>query len=251
LEKLANKENYRKDGNNLPDNRWFPSKSEISQIRMIADPKSDDPFIELHFHYRVAGNKNILCLERNFGKECPLCNEGRRLAKTGSKEDKELGKKLIPRQRFFSYMIDRKDEEPKVRLWGFGVLVYKKLLSALLDDDYCNFLDPLSGLDSTIELQVSEGKDYPDTIFNFKRKESRLAATDEEIKNILSSLPQVYDVFKPHTDVQIRKILEDWLSFGDETNEGTEISSKKPEKSEEKELTQSVEDAFGEALEDL
>jgi len=229
------------------DDRWFPPKDKKSQIRLVDNPFGEDPFIELHFHYRVAGKKTVLCLERNFGKECPICEEGRKLAKSDLKEDKELGKKLIPRERYFAYMIDRADEEPKVKLWGFGVTVYKKLLNALLDDDYCNFLSPSEGLDATVEVVQAEDKSYPDTEFNFKRKESKLAPTAKEVKAIMATAKQINEVFQPMSAVQIRKLLEDWLSFGDDDdNDGTIKGGEKKE-----EPTKDVEDAFNEALKEI
>src|SRR3990172_4710465 len=128
LEQLKNPKNKR---NEKRDKRtWSPDQSKPNSIRLLQTPFSDDPLKELWFHYDIGKGPGILCLKENYGKSCPACEFGYDLFKNG---DKVTSKKMFPRQRVYCAMIDRADEEPTPRYWGFGKEIYQQLIEALLD----------------------------------------------------------------------------------------------------------------------
>lgn len=231
--------------------KWFPPKEGKKTIRLFdPTPEKNSPFFDLWFHYKIGG-KTILCLEKNFGLTCPVCEEGRKLGKSQLAEDKKLGKKLFAQQRFFAWMVDRDENPMTPKVWGFSKTIYNKLMGMLDDDEYQNFLDPLVGLDLVVETQKVEGKAFVEPIATPRRKESRLAATDEEIKRIVSDVKPVEEIFKRMNEIQIRKAIEDWLNFTPEDNlPETDGVVKGAEKQEPK--TEDIDKAFDDAcLDDI
>ena len=95
-------------GKAYKSNLWKPSKDgEKKTIRLIEYPYSDDPFVELFFHYNIGKGQSILCPKKNYGKTCPVCDFAVSLISSGSEEDKTLAKGLWPKQRIYAAMIDR------------------------------------------------------------------------------------------------------------------------------------------------
>jgi len=261
-EKLENLEKgtygYQNQNSSHKKLTWSPDKKAENVVRFISYPHDkDEEFIDAWFHFAING-KHLLCLERNYGEDCPACSLGRSLAKTGNLDDKELGKKLFPKQRFYAALVDRNDAEPYVRYWGFNKNNYNFLLKKLIDPDYCNYLDIHEGLDATITVHQPEGQLYAVPQINgFKRKESPLAATDKEIKRLLSETPKFEEVYIPMSFKEMKDFLDNWISAGefpspeeknDEVVKGGNSSEQEKEKSEQlKELDAS----FNDALDDL
>lgn len=255
LEQLKNPRASQKSGEN--DGIWRPDPAKESIIRLIQYPHSEDPFFDIWYHYNVGGRKGgIMCLERNFEKECPVCELGRKLSKSAVPEDKELAKKMFPKQRFFAAMIDRASSSPTVKFWGFGKEIYTELLNNLIDNDFSNYLDPVQGLDAVVTVAKVEGKTFGSPKFKLKRKESRLAETDEQIKNIIQSIPKYENIFKPMNSVQVQKILDNWLAFGEDKDDSLGVvkaSEQKTEKNNEQSNTnvEDVDKAFQDALDSI
>jgi len=167
----------------------------------------DDPFAELWFHYGLG--RGILCPKKNFGKQCPICDFAGELSQKGEK-DKELAKTLWPKQRIYAVVVDRADEEASPKFWGFGVSVYKQLIEMLLDEDTRDFMDLKNGRDFSIKSVIVGGKKFPETNLKIKMKTSPLADTDKEIKEIVDSVEDIFEVFKPQTTSEIREALSEW-----------------------------------------
>lgn len=223
IEKLRAKLNALKDpkknsgGNKADRKTWSPDPTKTSTIRLLQYPYSEDPFVELSFHYGIGKGPGILCLKAQ-GKTCPVCEFGYSLYKDG---DKETSKKFFAKPRFYAAMIDRSEATPIPRLWGFGKEIYTQLIEALLSDDYGTFLDPVNGLDAEIKCEKAEGADWAKSKLTFKRKESRLAATDKDAQAILSAVPTVESVFPAMTVQQINERISAWMNLSDKDGEET------------------------------
>ena len=97
---------------------WRPQDGE--QVIRIVPTADGDPFKEYWFHYNLGDNPGFLSPKRNFGEECPLDGYVRELYRQGDDESVKMAKNLSARQRFFSPVIVRGEEDQGVRIWGFG-----------------------------------------------------------------------------------------------------------------------------------
>jgi len=210
-EKLAQLEN---GGKSKKDNVfWKPSEGE-QEIRIV--PTADgDPFKVFHFHYNLgeAARGGIVCPKRQFGEECPVCEFASSLWQEESSESKKMAKSLFVRQRFFSPVIVRGQEEQGVRIWGYGKTIYEQLLGLVLNPDYGDITDVDKGVDLTLTYTLPKTKGaYPTTNLVPKRKSSKLAASDELVSDALSNIPNVDELFQQKSTADIRAILESFLS---------------------------------------
>lgn len=240
---------------------WKPSEDHESTIRVIQYPHGDDPFVELWFHYRVGSgeNSNFLCPRGSFGKDCPACELARKLWNSDEATDKDLARQLFAKQRIYAAIIDRADETPKPLLWGFGKRVYETVLGYFENEDYVNFLDLYEGLDLVVKYEKKPDQKFPTTTLTPRRKESRLAKTDKEIREIIDKIPNIEEVYQPITKSQILGQLNSWMDpdgsnpegASSETKKGGTSSSEEAEKEVGGQTVDDVDAAFEEALEGI
>jgi hypothetical protein len=66
--------------------------------------------------------EDVLCPKRNFGDNCPVCDFASQLWREGvdnnDDHSKKMAKSLFVRQRFFSPVMVRGQEDAGVRVWG-------------------------------------------------------------------------------------------------------------------------------------
>jgi hypothetical protein len=234
LEKLRNKLENLKNPKNKKFTRatWKPKKDgEKSVIRLIKYPWGEDPFVELFFHYGIGKGTSILCPRQNYGRDCPICE-------FAQSQDAESARPLWPKQRIFAVTVDREDPKLTPKYWGFGKQVYQKLIESLLDNDYSNYLDLNRGIDMIVSTSQPKGQSFPKTDFTFRRKDSPLADSDEDIQNILNSIKKIDEVFKPLTTAEIKQRLSEWLSFDEGEAEKESSETVKGDSEAEKDLNE-------------
>jgi len=81
----------------------------------IIPPKDETAYygMPLEVHYRIgAAGDTFLCLERMFGKPCPICDERNRLYAEGDVE-KSIVKPLFPSRRCLFLVVDYRSEETR------------------------------------------------------------------------------------------------------------------------------------------
>ena len=209
---------------------WRPDQEgNLETVRFLDNPfTDDDPFIQLFFHYRIGKGRHILCPRKNWGKTCPICEWAKSIV-NNNPEDKELARDLWPKQRFFGVIVDRKDPTLTPKYYGFGQKNYFQLIDKLHNAEYRDYMDPLKGIDVTVKCQKEMGETgkpqmYPTTTFDFSRRDTRLADTDEKIQEILNKIKRIDEIFKPMTVAEIKERLNEWLQWqeGDPLAEGEE-----------------------------
>ena len=62
----------------------------------------------------------------------------------------KLAKDLSPRQRFFSPVMVRTEEDQGIRIWGYGKTAYESLLNLVLNPEYGDITDVDDGTDLTL-----------------------------------------------------------------------------------------------------
>ena len=219
---------------------WRPEDGEQT-IRLL--PTADgDPFKQYWFHYNLGKNAGFLSPKKNFGEDDPLDSFIRQLYKDGSDDSVRMAKDLSARQRFFSPVLVRGEEGEGVRLWGYGKMAYKELLNLVLNPEYGDITDVTEGTDLVINYGKPAGAQFPQTTITPRRRPSKLAESEDEIRTFLDSIPEYNDVFERKTPQQVQAMLDEFL-LGEEDAE--EVSTESERYSSDK---SAVDEAFEELL---
>ena len=201
-------------GKSKGDNVWWRPQEGDQDVRIV--PTEDgDPFKVYHFHYNLGegARGGVLCPKRQFGESCPICDFASKLWQEGTDDSKKLAKSLFVRQRFFSPVVIRGEEESGPRIWGYGKTIYETLLGLVLNPDYGDITDVDQGVDFTLTYTLPKTKGaFPQTNLVPKRKSSVLAKTKASIKEILVAVPEIETLFQRKSPSDVKAILESFLN---------------------------------------
>jgi hypothetical protein len=221
---------------------WRPEDGEQT-IRIVPTPDGD-PFKEYWFHYNLGKNAGFLSPKKNFGEDDPLNDFVRQLYKEGSDESIKMAKDLSARQRFFTPVIVRGEEEKGVRLWGFGKTAYRELLNLVLNPEYGDITDVNDGTDLTINYGKPPGAQFPQTTITPRRKPSHMMKDEEKAALFLDQIPNFDEVFERKTPDQVQAMLDEFLLGENDAEEVSTESTKYNSNS----ATSAVDQAFAELL---
>jgi len=203
---------------------WKPTEGEEHTVRLIAFADNDgQPFKEVQWYYNIPGARGLVA-PYQFGKKDPVQELITKLREEGSKESYEMAKNLYPNMRTYAAVVVRGQEDEGVKIWGFGKTVYQKLLSIMLDEDYGDITDPLSGRDIKVVCTKPPGKKYAMTDVMPRGKATKLSTNSKQSTEWLENIPSVEDLYTLKSYDEITTILENWIN-GDEasvSSEGTE-----------------------------
>ena len=220
---------------------WRPQDG-AQTIRIV--PTADgDPFKEFFFHYNLGNNPGFLCPKRNFGDDCPVCNFVRTLYNEGDEESVKMAKSLNARQRFFSPVLVRGEEEEGARVWGYGKMAYQELLNLVLNPDYGDITDTDDGTDLLMKYGKPPGASFPQTSLTPRRRSSALADDKAKVREILDQVPDFAKLFESKTGPEIQAMLDEFL-LGEEDAEDASTETKKYSNTE----TDAVDKAFAELM---
>lgn len=229
---------------------WKPTEGEKHSVRLLSFPDNDgQPFKELMFYYNIPGQRGLLAPSQ-FGKRDPIQELINKLRDEGTKESYEMAKKLYPKMRVYAACIVRGEESEGVKLWGFGKTVYQSLLALMLDEDYGDITDPISGRDISVVCSKNPGQQWAMTTVTPRGKETKLSSDSKQAKEWMSNLPDVESIFQLKSYDELSKIINDWLA-GDDENEddtGTERGSSTTSTSSEDGAYKSLDDAFADLV---
>ena len=230
LNNLSGKSSKKKDF-------WKPADGE-SNIRIV--PTDDgDPFKEFFFHYNVT-NGGFLCPKRNYGDDCPVCNFANKLWNEGTEDSKKMAKDFFAKQRFFSPVLVRGEEDEGIKVWGYGKMAYEKLLNIVLDPDYGDITDPDDGNDLKILYGKPAGAAFPRTDIRPRPRKSPLCdeavGGDDRCAELLETLPDFSTLFERKSTEEVAALLDQNLSgepnnsvgvekFGNSTNSSNDVEA--------------------------
>ena len=197
---------------------WRPANGK-STIRIVPSAtNAADPFTELKLHYNI-GKFPMMSLS-NYGKQDPIEEFVKELRKTSDKDNWSLSGKLSPKSRFFAPVVVRGEEEKGVRLWSFGVNIYKALLALAEDEDIGDFTDVMSGWDMVVENTPAAGPgQFPTTTVRIKPKQTALSDDDSKVNSWLKDQPNALEVQTQYDYEFIKKKLQEYLNPGEEVAE--------------------------------
>ncbi len=219
LSKLKSRLNSLSNTNNKTLLIWKPKPGK--QVVRIVPYKyqTDNPFIELKFHYNI-NNKTYLSPD-SFNRPDPIVEWSNRMKKTGNKEDWQLGRKMEPKMRTYAPILVRGEESEGIKFWGFGKNVYQEILSIINDPDYGDITDPVNGRDIVVEFRTAEdsGKSFPET--TIRVKPNATIAIDVSQKEILAQQVNILDLFPEYSYDELKSVMDAWLNPETQTTEGT------------------------------
>ena len=210
---------------------YFKPKPGEYQIRIVPSKfDKDNPFKEVYFHYGIS--KFPLLALSNWKEKDPIIESVETLRNTkASKEENienwRLAKKIEPKMRVFAPIIIRGQESEGVRLWEFGVEVYRQLLSLADDPDYGDYTSITNGRDFKIKVEESlfNGRKINKiTSINIRPKESVLTDDKSLLEKIKDEQPDVLSLHKKYTYDEIKKIFSDWIESSEEKEEPTSVT---------------------------
>ena len=217
------------NGKEQDNTKWRPTEGDQT-VRIL--PAADgDPFKEFHFHYNVGKNPGFLCPKKNYGKPCPCCDFAWHIMSEAKQnndaETLRLAKSLLPRQRFFSPVLVRGQEDKGVRIWGYGKMAYENLLNLVLNPDYGDITDIADGTDLVLNYGKPPGASFPQTKIQPRRRTSPLCdegVDSPKTKEYLDGIPDIPSLFDEKDATEIESMLDTFLS-GKSTEQETEASS--------------------------
>lgn len=198
----------RQTANSNKDLFWKPTGSHvIRMVQYIYDPA--DPLRELFFYYNMFEGQRVVTSPASYGLPDPVIAFAKELQSRRSKEDYTMGKKLEPKRRYYAVVLPRGEEHLGPKYWGFSETVAKEILGIMLDPDYGDITDPMSGRDLTVTW-IEEGQ-YPKTTIRPKPNTSPLT-TDPLVIELLKKLPRIEDVFKAPEYDELEAMLKAYLN---------------------------------------
>jgi hypothetical protein len=151
-----------------------------------------------------------------------MCDLVSKLYKEGDEESRKMAKDISAKQRFFSPIVVRGDEDKGVQLWGYSKTIYEELLKLMLNPEYGDITDPDEGLDLVVSSSKKSGKLFAETSLTPKRKASPLASRKELMTEIINHGTDFDNLFERRTASQVAEILDSFLKGG--SDEGGDVS---------------------------
>ena len=199
---------------------WRPDDGEQT-VRIV--PTGDgDPFKDYFFHYNVGSAASFICPKRNFGDDCPVCSFVSTLFKKEDDDSVQTAKSLMAKQRFFSPVLVRGEEDEGVRVWGYGKTVYESLLNLVLNPDYGDITDVDKGIDFILHYGKPPGASFPVTKLQPRRKSTPLLESAEAIEEALGSVSDFTKLFERKTTEEVGAYLDAYLDGPSEDDDDKE-----------------------------
>ena len=180
-------------------NNFLNLKEGTNAIRILPGKDEDTLFYAETKIHRVPDTspgapegrtKNIHC-RKIHGEPCPLCDTYLQLWKEPHK-DEELARQIKPRARYYLNVVNRETDE--VKILSVGVILFKKIIAAMLDEDFGDITDLKMGHDFKI-VKVMEGQ-WPKYDQSQPRPKPEKAGSDAEVAQWMDSLHDIHALVK-------------------------------------------------------
>jgi len=162
-------------------------------IRILPGKEDELFYAETKIH-RVpdgqGGTKNVHC-RKIHGEPCPMCDAYYSLWKEPYK-DEDLARQIKPRARYYMNVVDR--ESGDVKILSIGVILFKKIIAAMLDEDFGDITNMDTGHDFKI-VKIMEGQ-WPKYDQSQPRPKSSPAGSKAEMAAWMDSLHDVHALVK-------------------------------------------------------
>ena len=174
---------------------YLQIKEGTTLVRILPGKDEETEFYAETKLHRIVGSdgmaKNYHCRKMH-GEACPLCDTYFGLWKTDQDSDKDLARQIKPRARYYMNILDRDSGE--IKILSVGVILFKKIVAAMLDEDFGDITDPQDGYDFKI-IKTMEGQ-WPKYDQSSPRPKSEPTGTPAEVAAYMESLHDVHGLVK-------------------------------------------------------
>ena len=203
----------------LGGENYFKPQSGKNTVRILP-PWNDEGvfFSKATLHYNVRDKGGPVPCRSMIGKECPICQAIKSVGK-------DLADKCKAKDRYYVNVIDRKNQDSGVKIWGMTPRNMKKIKSAMEDPDYGDLTDPEEGRDIIIEVDDSKGG-APQYEIRPRVKTSDVGVDDWEdnmndLDEVVGELPSMKEY---------KKLVEDAFDITSDDDDDDEEEDKKKKK---------------------
>jgi hypothetical protein len=187
-------------------NKFYQIPEGSNAVRILPGKDEDHEFYAETKIHRVTGpdgnTKNYHC-RKVHGEACPLCDLYYGLWKTGKKEDEDLARQIKPRARYYMNILDRNSGD--VKILSVGVILFKKIIAAMLDEDFGDITDLADGHDFKI-IKEMEGQ-WPKYDQSAPRPKSSPAGSKAEVASAMDSLHDIHSLVKLEDYEEYKKVV--------------------------------------------
>jgi hypothetical protein len=211
LEALRRKHEQLNGGGSTSNNSDFLSKfyqipEGSNAVRILPGKDEDHEFYAETKIHRVKNadgtNRNHHC-RKVHGEPCPLCDLYYGLWKTGRSEDEDLARQIKPRARYYMNIVDR--ESGDVKILSVGVILFKKIIAAMLDEDFGDITNPENGHDFKIVKEM-DGQ-WPKYDQSAPRPKSSPLGSGAEVAGYMDSLHDIHSLVKLEDYDEYKKVV--------------------------------------------
>jgi hypothetical protein len=193
----------------------FLQLNEGTNLVRILPGKDDDTlfYAETKIHRIPNGEgqiKNVHCRKMQ-GEKCPLCDAYYALWKRvneGAKENETMARQIKPRARYYMNVVDR--ESGGVKILSVGVILFKKVVAAMLDEDFGDITDLTEGHDFKI-VKIMEGQ-WPKYDQSQPRPKSEKTGTPKEVATYMEQLHDIHDLVKIEDYEEVKQYADNILN---------------------------------------
>ena len=193
------------------DNNFINNFYQISEgtntVRILPSKEGEKDFYAMTKIHRVPNTegqvRNIHC-RRVHGESCPVCDLYFGLWKTGKKEDEDLARQIKARDRYYMNIVDRESKE--VKILSVGIILFKKIITAILDEDFGDITDIEKGHDFKI-IMYKEGQ-WPKYDQSQPRPKSEAAGSAAEIAAWMEQLHDIQSLVKLEDYEELKNVSE-------------------------------------------
>jgi hypothetical protein len=187
-------------------NNFLQLKEGTNAIRILPGKDDDTLFYAETKIHRVPTDeghtKNVHC-RKIHGEPCPLCDAYYQLWKDPFK-DETLARQIKPRARYYLNVVDRDTE--KVKILSVGVILIKKIIAAMLDEDFGDITDLQTGHDFKI-VKIMEGQ-WPKYDQSQPRPKTSEAGSNAEIAAWMDSLHDIHALVKMEDYEEVKNMAQ-------------------------------------------
>jgi hypothetical protein len=180
-------------------------------VRVLPPKTEDEDFYamtKLHRMPMADGTvKNIHCRQVH-GEQCPICNLYYSLWKEPTK-DETLARQIKGRDRYYMNVVDR--ESGEVKILSIGIILFKKIIAAMVDPDYGDITDAETGHDFKI-IKIMEGQ-WPKYDQSAPRPKSTPAGSAKEVSGWMDSLHDIQSLVKLEDYEELKQLADSTNPF--------------------------------------
>jgi hypothetical protein len=174
---------------------YLQIKEGTNLVRILPGKDDETEFYAETKLHRIVGSdgmaKNYHC-RKVHGEACPLCDLYYSLWKTDQESDKDLARQIKPRARYYMNILDR--DSGDVKILSVGVILFKKIVASMLDEDFGDITDLQDGFDFKI-IKTMEGQ-WPKYDQSQPRPKSEPAGAPAECAAYMESLHDVHGLVR-------------------------------------------------------